>query len=241
MAVRQSTAPLALPRQKCKHTGLNLSETVSDVIAEYSLHSKVGYFTTDNASSNEACLDLLAKEHGFERDWRWTRCSGHIFNLVARAALFGKDSDAFTKEIDDLSLEGQQLIRWRRKGPIGKLHDVVYWINRSPRRCERFEQLHHVSPSLRCGLTAKKETYELVKDAETRWNSSGDGAERAPYLQTAIDELLLRERESSTMSTSTAVRLQTGQPSDSDLQYVTTLYLLRIGVSLVYTMRSRAQ
>jgi len=37
----------------------------------------------------------------------------------------------------------------------------------------------------------KKETYELIKDVETRWNSFDDSAERALYLRPAIDELLM--------------------------------------------------
>jgi hypothetical protein len=39
----------------------------------------------------------------------------------------------------------------------------------------------------------KKEIYEVIKDVETRWNSFYDCAERAVYLQPAIDELLIEE------------------------------------------------
>jgi hypothetical protein len=39
----------------------------------------------------------------------------------------------------------------------------------------------------------KKETYELIKDVETRWNSFYYSAERACYLRNAIDELLMEE------------------------------------------------
>ena len=184
---------LSLPRQKGKHSGVNLSESVSDIIAEYALQDKLGYFTTDNAASNQTCLDHLAKEYGFQRNWRWIRCTGHIFNLVAQAALFGKHNDAFVKEIEDVSLEERQLLQWRKKGPIGKLHNVVYWINRSPQRCERFDLLQKelIAPIRPDGT---KETYELIKDVETRWNSFDDSAERALYLQPAIDELLLKEK-----------------------------------------------
>jgi hypothetical protein len=37
----------------------------------------------------------------------------------------------------------------------------------------------------------KRDTYELVRDVETRWNSFDDAARRALYLQPAIDELLM--------------------------------------------------
>ena len=186
------TTLLALPRQKGRHSGLNIAETVSEIIASYGLQDKLGYFTTDNASSNETCLDYIAKEHGFERDRRWVRCSGHIFNLVGQAALFGSDSEAFAEAIETATLEELEHEYWRKKGPIGRLHNIVYWINRSPQRCERFEELQRVlvapvEPS------DKKEVYELIKDVETRWNSFYYSAERACYLRTAIDELLIEE------------------------------------------------
>ena len=41
---------------------------------------------------------------------------------------------------------------------------------------------------------SRKETYYLVKDVETRWNSFYNNAKRALYLQPAIDELLLKEQ-----------------------------------------------
>ena len=76
------TTLLALPRQRGRHSGFNIAETVSDIIAHYSLQDKLGYFTTDNASANEKTIGYIALEHGFERDSRWVRCSGYIFNLV---------------------------------------------------------------------------------------------------------------------------------------------------------------
>jgi len=135
------TSLLALPRQKGRHTGFVIAETVSEIIASFGLQERIGYFTTDNASANKKTLNYLAQEHGFERDSRWVRCSGHIFNLVGQAALFGSDSEAFAQEVEDVTLEEFELRQWRRKGPIGKLHNLVYWINGSPQRCERFESL----------------------------------------------------------------------------------------------------
>jgi hypothetical protein len=187
------TTLLALPRQKGRHSGFNIADTVSAIIAEYGLHSKIGYFTTDNAFSNQTTMDYLALEHGFERDKRWVRCSGHIFNLVGQAALFGLNNEAFAAEVANETIEEHELRLWRRKGPIGKLHNNIYWVNRSPQRCERFTGLQHrlIAPTRPDG---KKETYELIKDVETRWNSFYYSAERACYLKAAIDQLLEDER-----------------------------------------------
>jgi hypothetical protein len=165
---------------------------VSDIIAEFGLQDKLGYFTTDNASANQTTLDYIASKHGFERSERWVRCCGHIFNLVGQAALFGKSSEAFAEIIESASIEDLELQQWRRKGPIGKLHNVVYWINRSPQRCERFEALQRrlITPYR---PEEKKDTYGLIKDVETRWNSFYHSAERACYLRPAIDEMLEQE------------------------------------------------
>ncbi|KXL50923.1 MAG: hypothetical protein FE78DRAFT_26959 [Acidomyces sp. 'richmondensis'] len=59
-------------------------------------------------------------------------------------------------------------------------------------RCKRFESLQQrlIAPNRPDG---KKETYELIKDVETRWNSFYYSAERACYLRPAIDELLEEE------------------------------------------------
>ena len=187
------TTLLALPKQAGKHSGFNMAETVNAIIASYSLQDKVGYFTTDNASANKTCLELIAKEHGFDYDKRWVRCCGHVFNLVGQAALFGSDSEAFSSDIAAATVEELELQRWRKKGPIGKLHNIVHWINRSPQRVDRFKALQrkHIAPVDNNG---NKMVYSLIKDVETRWNSFYYSAERACKLRTAIDELLLDER-----------------------------------------------
>lgn len=185
-----TTTLLSLPRQKGRHTGVNLAETVGDVIAEFHLEEKLGNFITDNASSNDTCLERLAHEGGYSQKERWIRCTGHVFNLVAQAILFGDGANAFEEDLVDKSSEEVKLIQWRKKGPIGKLHNIVFWINRSGYLSERFEQLQRVfiAPTRPDG---KAETYELVRDVETRWNSFDDSVERALYLRPAIDELML--------------------------------------------------
>jgi hypothetical protein len=135
----------------------------------------------------------LAKEHGFGCNERWIRCCGHIFNLVGQAALFGHDEQVFSDDVEQLELEEQRLMLWRRKGPIGKLHNVIFWINRSPQRIERFTalQLELIQPSK---PEDKKDTYQLVTDVTTRWNSFYCSAQRAVYLRSAIDALLEEEQ-----------------------------------------------
>ncbi|EKG09103.1 Ribonuclease H-like protein, partial [Macrophomina phaseolina MS6] len=73
---------IGLPKLEGRHTGVNLAEEVARVIAEWDIGLKIGYFITDNADNNDACLEALAKEHGFNVKWRRLRCCGHIINLV---------------------------------------------------------------------------------------------------------------------------------------------------------------
>jgi hypothetical protein len=112
-------------------------------------------------------------------------------NLVAKAVLFGSDVDAFESELQDLSLEEQELGRWRKKGPTGKLHNVVKYITVSPQRIETFEDIQRRnSAGEKDGAVLK-----LVKDNFTRWNSFDDCAERAIRLRASIDEYIEEERD----------------------------------------------
>jgi len=82
------------------------------------------------------------------------------------------------------------LLVWRRRGPLGKLHNLIYWCVRSPQRNERLMALQQtlVAPFR---PNDKKSEYELVKDVTTRWNSFDDAAARALYLRPALDELMM--------------------------------------------------
>lgn len=95
-------------------------------------------------------------------------CSGHILNLVAQSILFGNDVDAL--EVELLSTQDEvsrHMDVWRRKGPYGKLHNIVKYIKRSPQRIEQFEDIQRrlVSPIRPAG---KAEVYKLVDDNNTR-------------------------------------------------------------------------
>lgn len=113
------TTLLALPHQEGNHSGYNMTNNIGDVISQWGLEKKIGYFITDNASSNATCLDYLGKEFGFVHNEAWIRCSSHVLNLVAQAVLFGEEEHAFEREVDSIALEEMQLRIWRRRGPLG--------------------------------------------------------------------------------------------------------------------------
>ena len=131
---RLRTFLLALPQQLGSHRGVNLAETVKDVLVEYGLEDKLGYFVADNAENNDTCLSELAEEYGFNKDHRRLRCMGHVINLVARMLLFGMDPDGFEEEHQPPKELKKELELWRKLGPVGKLHNIVVWVMRSTQR-----------------------------------------------------------------------------------------------------------
>jgi hypothetical protein len=128
---------LGLPQIERRHSGENLADRVSEIIHEYGLEDRVGYFVTDNAENNDTCLEDLGAEFGFDKQHRRLRCCGHIINLVARSILFGTDADAFEEDCQADKEVQDEMKLWRSKGPIGKLHNIVHWVQRSGQRIEK--------------------------------------------------------------------------------------------------------
>ncbi|OBS16461.1 hypothetical protein FPOA_12113 [Fusarium poae] len=108
---------------------------------------------------------------------RRMRCYGHILNLVARAFLYGEDFESFeagSQVFDLLGRREDDLRHWRKKGPVGKLHNVVKFIRSSPQRCELFKRISRENDEAQEYLLASESTAELevVMNNDTRWNST---------------------------------------------------------------------
>ena len=141
---------IGLRRVKGAHSGENIAEAILQLISEYGIAEKVGYFQADNAGNNDTCvqaiLDVISPTT--QAAHRRLRCYGHVINLAAKAFLFGDDPDAFELEIENLEKlkleirhERELLAQWRKKGPVGKLHNIVIWIRRTPQRRDSFLEL----------------------------------------------------------------------------------------------------
>jgi hypothetical protein len=88
------------------------------------------------------------------------RCMGHILNLSVHSFLFVTDSENL--EDDELGTteirEQLQLLgEWRQKGPLGKLHNFIVYLQVSPQCMQRF--------------LALSKGRRLARDNKTRWNS----------------------------------------------------------------------
>ncbi|KFY06907.1 hypothetical protein V491_08569, partial [Pseudogymnoascus sp. VKM F-3775] len=140
---------LALRELEGRHTGANQSQLILKVIDEFGIASKVGYFIMDNAENNDTMIQSLSaalEERYIPYNAKQYRlhCNGHIINLTAQAFLFSTEDKALL-EINNLSSSyiptQLEMETWRRKGPLGKLHNIVVYIQRSPQRQSAFQKL----------------------------------------------------------------------------------------------------
>lgn len=106
------------------------------ILKEYQLEYLVGYLVSDNALNSDSCVDALL--HIIHLDMNPTRhiqrclhCYGHIFNLAAKAFLWGTNVQSFERDINvqtTLQNDQEKLKLWQKKGLMGKLHNIVTYI-----------------------------------------------------------------------------------------------------------------
>ncbi|OLL23796.1 putative AC transposase [Neolecta irregularis DAH-3] len=161
-------ALLALPEHKGSHGGEQQAKAFMDVVDDYGLRSKLGYFVSDNHPSNDKMLRHIAEEiPGFNPINRRIRCNGHIINLVATAFLFATDKTSVKAAMEytkNLALDEQSEKKpkeetaneWRKMGPLGQLHNLIVHIRSSTQRYNTFK-----------ALTGRS----IPLDNDTRWNS----------------------------------------------------------------------
>ena len=191
---------LGVRRFRGPHTGENQAKHFWDIITPYNIAQKIGYFTLDNASNNDTALQhissyLTAINIPFNSIQRRLRCFGHILNLVVKAFLWGEDPATFDSEINtyqELNKEAEELEAWRRKGPLGKLHNILVWITRTPQRREKFEaKVKQLLPGSKA-LT-------LIRGNLTSWSGDYLSLTRAFTLPEPIEDFVssaMRHNES---------------------------------------------
>lgn len=166
---------------------------MKSILTEFGIgETQIGYFVADNASENDTCLEDLAVECKFNKEWRRLRCMGHVINLVARMLLFGSDPNGFAEDLEDTADDRvKQMEQWRTSGPVGKLHNIMVWIGDSPERLRQFYN-HQRSEYIVLG-DANADTnpvYDPVVANGTRWNSNKAEMERGVRLRNAIDSMI---------------------------------------------------
>ncbi|KID93618.1 Ribonuclease H-like protein, partial [Metarhizium majus ARSEF 297] len=80
-----------------RHNGASLADEVADTLAFWQINDpdKLGYFTLDNATNNDTCMEELAFEHNFSYEERRIRCGPHVINLSVRDLLYGSKRENF--------------------------------------------------------------------------------------------------------------------------------------------------
>ena len=191
------TVLLGLRRLKGPHSGENMAQLVIELIEEYELIDKIGYFVLDNATSNDTCVAAVLARLRPELNpiHRRLRCLGHVINLTAKAFLYGEEKEAFEAQIgiqQALENETKELQLWRKRGAVGKLHNIVLFIRRTPQRREAFEDIIQLDSAFIEDFRA----LQLVADNATRWNSLYSMIQHALLLKNSIDLFMMRNQDS---------------------------------------------
>jgi hypothetical protein len=169
-------ALLSLREFKGSHNGKLQAKAFLEVVEEYDLRGKIGYFTMDNHDANDTMLDDIAKEiDGLDPVARRLRCSGHIMNLIVQAFLFRSKAKKIQEDeregIDEayerlcrlsereeggIITKAQATEEWREFSVLGKLHNLCIYSRSSTSIYNDFKA--------EIGRA-------LPRDNDTRWNS----------------------------------------------------------------------
>ncbi|KAI8411233.1 hypothetical protein FOFC_07827 [Fusarium oxysporum] len=169
--------------------------------------TKIGYFTLDNAENNDTAMEVIGAELGFDGRLRRGRCISHTINLSAKALLFGKNANAFEQQLSGAeALSDTEYAQWRKKGPVGKLHNIVVDVRISHRLIYLFKEIQKTGQVTQAKLAKKprilRDENQLTdKDWEVLYHLEailtvfetvvktleGDGHIRRQYKQLAAD------------------------------------------------------
>jgi hypothetical protein len=180
------TILLGLPRIIGGKTGENIASYILRTLLSYDLKDEqFGCWMADNDDTNTTCLKTLKKTfESIDLDKSRLRCIGHILNLVAQALLLGEGVSTFQKELAGASAENIFKV-WHKKGPIGKLHNIVVYINWNDSRREEFRRAIREANAQDNGEQLLP-MVELTSDGGVRWNSTFYMIRRALVLKRAF-------------------------------------------------------
>jgi hypothetical protein len=158
---------IAFRRIFSSHSGDNQAEVLLDIIKELGFERNVGYFVSDNASSNDSAVELALIElypgiTPAQINERRLRCLGHIINLAAKSLLSPTNAE---KEETKEELELVDVDYFMINGPLGKLYRLISYILGSSLTFEEFGELKGGRKVVDFDHLA------LIASNATRWNS----------------------------------------------------------------------
>lgn len=95
----------------------------------------------------------------------------HIINLAAQAFLYGKNKEVFSVKVYKIGqiLDIKKSLEvWTKKSPIGKVYNIVIFIQRLPQRWEQFSFIEVSQFDLNNGTM---KDLIVVYNNNTWWNS----------------------------------------------------------------------
>lgn len=188
------TLRLGLRELEGSHSGLATSTEILNLAGNYNFPRNVGFIIADNASPMDTAameMENLLSPQGIEYDAKFfrLRCFGHIINLTVQEFFFGPTATEESQQQQQpskLPKDSDVLARfteedWREYGCIGKLHNIIVFVQRSPQRLSRFKALSN--------------DLSLKRDNKTRWNSWYEAIEWAlrDEIKSAISEFCSNE------------------------------------------------
>ncbi|KAK7571327.1 hypothetical protein V3481_007143 [Fusarium oxysporum f. sp. vasinfectum] len=184
-------ALLGLPECRGSHSGERQADLIMSILETFGIMSKLGYHTGDNATSNNTCLESIArrlKENlniDYDPKKRRIRCIGHIINLSLQAFLLGSSNEALVAALEaasevtseDLLIRFSQALttrrrRGRRRLSRSDVDEDYLGIEGIP----ALRKLHGLAVWTRCSslnsqLWDDEVGLRLGIDNETRWSS----------------------------------------------------------------------
>ena len=191
---------LSIPEVDGRHTGANIGAGVARIIEDFEIADRIGFFVVDNANNNDTTIEYLAERFDFNAGERRLRCAAHVFNLVAHQIMYGTDLEAFKHEIQRPKELEEELQLWRKKGPLGRLYNIIMWVTDKHADSNRAKVFKEIQTQQFTAMRADPEdessnrVYDLNRPNNTRWNSHYDAYERAVDLRNAIDQYCLNEK-----------------------------------------------
>lgn len=138
--------------------------------------------------------NIIIKGINFNPRSQRLRCFGHIINLVVKAFSYGKDPiadnsinpDTMLKDldIDNAILRGmsdvEQVLYWRKRGPYGRLRNIITYICWTPQRRQEFAALtREHCPDIK--------VFAPIAANTTRWNGDFRAIRRALELRFSLE------------------------------------------------------
>ena len=141
-----------------------MAKYVHQVILDYGIEKNLGYFVMDNAPDNDTMIANLSQALRRDQKLQYDpihhrlRCQGHVINLAVKSFIFVTDKENIEEdvEINAYMVMLAEIEEWRKKGPLGKLHNFVVWLAGSTQRLHNFLALAN---------------QRIPRDNSTRWNS----------------------------------------------------------------------